>query len=85
MTSFDIRVGEGWDIHQLVAGRRADRNPWAATTLEWSAPSPPIGHGNFEGPIAVYRGPYEYSVPGAAADYSLQAERPLSAVDGMAK
>jgi 2-C-methyl-D-erythritol 2,4-cyclodiphosphate synthase len=22
MTSFDIRVGEGWDIHQLVAGRR---------------------------------------------------------------
>jgi 2-C-methyl-D-erythritol 2,4-cyclodiphosphate synthase len=22
MTSFDIRVGEGWDIHQLVAGRK---------------------------------------------------------------
>ncbi|GAA4345533.1 2-C-methyl-D-erythritol 2,4-cyclodiphosphate synthase [Variovorax defluvii] len=22
MTSFDIRVGEGWDVHQLVAGRK---------------------------------------------------------------
>ncbi|MEJ7686336.1 MAG: 2-C-methyl-D-erythritol 2,4-cyclodiphosphate synthase [Variovorax sp.] len=22
MTAFDIRVGEGWDIHQLVAGRK---------------------------------------------------------------
>ena len=22
MNSFDIRVGEGWDVHQLVAGRK---------------------------------------------------------------
>jgi len=22
MTAFDIRVGEGWDVHQLVAGRK---------------------------------------------------------------
>ena len=22
MTTFDIRVGEGWDVHQLVAGRK---------------------------------------------------------------
>ncbi len=22
MTAFDIRIGEGWDIHQLVAGRK---------------------------------------------------------------
>ncbi len=38
-------------------------NPWNATTLEWATPTPPP-HGNFDKPIAVYRGPYEYSVPG---------------------
>ena len=46
-------------------GAVVDRNPWEATTLEWSAPSPP-GHGNFVTEPVVYRGPYEYSVPGAA-------------------
>jgi cytochrome c oxidase subunit 1 len=54
-------------------GAKVDRNPWHATTLEWSAPSPPP-HGNFEGEPVVFRGPYEYSVPGAAKDYSPQFE-----------
>ena len=46
-------------------------NPWQATTMEWSTPTPP-GHGNFlEEPVA-YGQPYEYSVPGAATDYSPQ-------------
>ncbi len=49
-------------------------NPWDATTLEWAAPTPP-GHGNFPHPVEVYRGPYEYSVPGAAKDYSPQFEK----------
>ena len=48
-------------------------NPWEATTLEWAADSPPI-HSNFEVPPTVYRGPYEYSVPGASKDYSPQFE-----------
>jgi cytochrome c oxidase subunit I len=48
-------------------------NPWDATTLEWSAPSPP-GHGNFLTEPAAYRGPYEYSVPGAARDFTPQFE-----------
>lgn len=52
----------------LLVGRRVDRNPWKATTLEWSAPSPPP-HGNFEFSPIVYRGPYEYSVPGQKNDY----------------
>ena len=43
-------------------GRRRD-NPWDATTLEWQTPTPPP-HGNFAKPPEVYRGPYEYSVPG---------------------
>ena len=43
-------------------------NPWEATTLEWATPTPPP-HGNFLTPPKVYRGPYEYSVPGAAAGF----------------
>ena len=35
-------------------------NPWGATTLEWSTPTPPP-HGNFLTEPVVYRGPYEYS------------------------
>jgi cytochrome c oxidase subunit I len=54
-------------------GKVVDKNPWEATTLEWSAPSPP-GHGNFLTEPIVYRGPYEYSVPGAARDFSPQFE-----------
>jgi cytochrome c oxidase subunit I len=50
-------------------GRKVGNNPWDATTLEWSAPSPP-GHGNFLTEPIVYRGPYEYSVPGAPSDFT---------------
>jgi len=57
----------------LKWGKKVEENPWDATTLEWSAPSPP-GHGNFLTEPIVYRGPYEYSVPGAAKDFSPQFE-----------
>ena len=54
----------------------ADRNPWKATTIEWTAaPSPPVAHGNFDKELTVYRGPCEYSVPGAEKDYSPQTEK----------
>jgi cytochrome c oxidase subunit 1 len=46
-------------------------NPWEATTLEWQTPTPPP-HGNFAKPPEVYRGPYEYSVPGHARDFTPQ-------------
>ena len=52
----------------LLFGKKVDRNPWGATTLEWSAPSPPP-HGNFEHLPVVYREPYEYSVPGLKNDF----------------
>jgi cytochrome c oxidase subunit 1 len=48
-------------------------NPWQATTLEWATPTPPP-HGNFTTSPQVYRGPYEYSVPGAALDFCPQNE-----------
>ena len=58
-------------------GRKVSDNPWEATTLEWAAPSPPP-HGNFTRPIVVYRGPYEYSVPGHPTDFTPQGEPPAS-------
>ena len=48
-----------------------DDNPWKATTLEWSTPTPPP-HGNFVGDIEACRGPYEYSVPGDRDDFTPQ-------------
>jgi len=54
-------------------GTKVGDNPWEATTLEWVATtSPPLAHGNFANTPRVYRGPYEYSVPGQAKDFSPQ-------------
>jgi cytochrome c oxidase subunit 1 len=61
-------------VWTMVKGPKAPVNPWDATTLEWTIPSPPP-HDNFGGhePV-VHRGPYEYSVPGAAKDFAMQTE-----------
>ncbi|HEV2022265.1 MAG TPA: cbb3-type cytochrome c oxidase subunit I [Terriglobales bacterium] len=58
----------------MFKGKKAEDNPWEATTLEWTIPSPPP-HDNFGGhsPV-VHHGPYEYSVPGAAKDYIMQTD-----------
>ncbi len=61
-------------VWSLAAGKRAERNPWHANSLEWVAPSPPP-HGNFETIPTVYRGAYEFSVPGLADDF-LPQDRP---------
>jgi cytochrome c oxidase subunit 1 len=57
----------------LFAGAKAEQNPWQANTLEWEAPTPPP-HGNFLQIPVVYRGPYEYSVPGEKEDWLPQAQ-----------
>jgi cytochrome c oxidase subunit 1 len=54
-----------WSVFR---GRKVDRNPWRATTLEWTAESPPP-HGNWERPPVVNRGPYEYSLPDRDEDW----------------
>ncbi len=59
-----------WSIRH---GKKAKENPWDATTLEWTAPSPPP-HGNFLSPPVAYRGPYEYSLPGSDVDFTMQSE-----------
>ena len=53
----------------MFKGPKADKNPWKANTLEWQTDAPPPhGYCGPELPV-VYRGPYEYSVPGAEEDY----------------
>ncbi len=60
-------------IASLIRGEKAPKNPWQANTLEWTADSPPP-HGNWKELPTVYRGPYEYSVPGRKSDYWPQNE-----------
>jgi cytochrome c oxidase subunit 1 len=63
-------------ISGLWGGKKAEMNPWNATTLEWTIPSPPP-YDNFAGQIpTVYRGAYEFSVPGEAQDFILQSALP---------
>jgi len=53
----------------LYRGKKAERNPWQANTLEWGAASPPP-HGNWGDTIpSVHRGPYEYSSPEVTEDW----------------
>jgi cytochrome c oxidase subunit 1 len=60
-------------FYSLFYGRKAERNPWRANTLDWEAPTP-VPHGNFPQIPHVYRGPYEYSVPGEKEDFLPQAQ-----------
>ncbi|HUP59787.1 MAG TPA: cbb3-type cytochrome c oxidase subunit I [Thermoanaerobaculia bacterium] len=66
-----------WNFfYSMFKGKRVGANHWQATTLEWAAATaPPLAHGNFAVAPVVYRGPYEYSVPGhEASDYVPQNE-----------
>jgi cytochrome c oxidase subunit 1 len=62
-------------VWSMRRGKQAGPNPWRANTLEWSTESPPP-HGNWPANQLprVYRGPYEYSVPGRDRDYWPQNE-----------
>src|SRR5438105_1227910 len=61
-------------FYSIWRGKKVENdNPWDATTLEWTAPSPP-GHGNFIKAPVAYRGPYEYSLPRRGKDYTMQNE-----------
>jgi cytochrome c oxidase subunit 1 len=64
-------------VWSLWRGEKTDdRNPWCATTLEWSVPSPPpIDNFGASEPM-VYRGAYEFSVADAAEDFALQNAAP---------
>lgn len=61
-------------FYSMWKGKKSEENPWQSTTLEWATPTPPP-HGNFEVTPTVYRGPYEYSVPGHPTDYLPQNQK----------
>jgi cytochrome c oxidase subunit 1 len=68
----------------LFAGKVAAGNPWQANTLEWTTPSPPP-HDNFAEIPRVYRGPYEYSVPGYQDDWMPQTLEPSGPSEAAAR
>lgn len=70
---FILNVLLSWKFGKKVASD----NPWHATTLEWATPTPPP-HGNFATEPVAYRGPYEYSVPGAPKDFTPQFQPPAA-------
>jgi len=55
-------------VWSLARAKTGARNPWQANTLEWTTTSP-APHGNWDVIPTVYRGPYEFSVPGVVEDY----------------
>jgi cytochrome c oxidase subunit 1 len=64
-------------IVSIKHGKKAEKNPWKACSLEWQATEMPPEHGNFgkELPV-VYRWAYDFSVPGADEDYIPQNTSP---------
>lgn len=69
-------------IWSLFKGKKASDNPWEATTLEWSTATPPP-HDNFAGVLpTVYRGPYEFAVPGAPNDFLMQTDSGAEVTSG---
>jgi cytochrome c oxidase subunit 1 len=62
------------------SGKKAERNPWKAASLEWQTADMPPGHGNFGKDLpVVYRWAYDYSVPGAKEDFLPQNMSPEEA------
>ena len=53
-----------------------ESNPWRATTLEWSVASPPPPGSFADREPTVYRGAYEFGVPGVGEDFIPQHVAP---------
>ena len=73
-------------IYNLISsarlGKKAEKNPWKANSLEWQTPEMPPAHGNWgEEMPKVYRWPYDYSVPGAKEDYIPQNVAPSAVTE----
>ena len=60
-------------VKSIFAGKECrEENPWEATTLEWTIPSPPP-HDKFAGKVPhVYRGAYDFALRGAKRDFAMQ-------------
>jgi cytochrome c oxidase subunit 1 len=61
-------------VLSIWKGRRAEANPWQASTLEWTIPSPAPEH-NYHTIPTVHHGPHEYGQDGSEGkDYKSQTE-----------
>jgi cytochrome c oxidase subunit I len=58
-------------------GKSASSNPWDATSLEWSIPSPPAAASFEGGAVIVSRDPYQYGMEGAH-DFLGQREKAVA-------
>lgn len=59
----------------MYFGKKAELNPWRASTLEWTTEDALPGHGNWKAEIpTVYRGPHEYSTPDGKEDFVMQTD-----------
>ncbi len=73
-------------FHSIFAGKKAEKNPWNVSTLEWTeCDSPPVHH-NFDNIPVVLRSPFEFNNPEVLAklgrDWISQTEKmPAEAVD----
>jgi cytochrome c oxidase subunit I len=64
-------------LWSMFRGKQSEEcNPWRATTLEWSMESPPPQDDFGAQEPVVYRGAYEFSVPGIAVDFIPQHVAP---------
>jgi cytochrome c oxidase subunit 1 len=59
-------------IHSRFWGKPAPENPWNATSLEWSIPSPPPWNNFGDNHPIVYHDPYQYGVKGSKGDFVMQ-------------
>lgn len=61
-------------IYSIFYGKKAEQNPWRATTLEWTTPVEHI-HGNWPGAIPeVHRWAYDYSKTNENGEYVLPGQ-----------
>lgn len=60
-----------WNMfYSAFKGKKAQGNPWKATSLEWLTEETPPAHGNWGAKLpVVHRWAYDYSVPGVEQDY----------------
>jgi len=57
-------------IWSIFNGKKSERNPWDAVTLEWHTPDYPPKHGNWGETLpVVHRWAYDYSVPHSVQDF----------------
>ncbi|MBZ5528811.1 MAG: cbb3-type cytochrome c oxidase subunit I [Acidobacteriia bacterium] len=59
-------------IHSRFRGKVAPVNPWEATSLEWTIPSPPPWNNFGDRHPVVYHDPHQYGVKGSLGDYVMQ-------------